>query len=68
LGGEVANVKAAWYEFNNALDLGKEYGIPSIRRNSDVVDGYREQLAIKPSPKSITGENTNTPSIFEQRT
>jgi hypothetical protein len=62
---EVANVKAAWYEFNNALDLGKEYGIPSIRRNSDVVGGYREQLAIKPSPKSITGENTNTPNIIK---
>ncbi|MFT5819225.1 MAG: hypothetical protein ACI8ZM_000448 [Crocinitomix sp.] len=54
---EVANVKPAWYEFNNALDLGKKYAIPSIRRNSDVVGGYREQLAIKPSPKSISGKN-----------
>jgi hypothetical protein len=54
---EVANVKPAWYEFNNALDLGKKYAIPSIRRNSEVVDGYREQLAIKPSPKSISGVN-----------
>ncbi len=54
---EVANLKPAWYEFNNALDLGKKYAIPSIRRNSDVVDGYREQLAIKPSPKSISGRN-----------
>lgn len=52
---EVANLKPAWYEFNNALDLGKKYAIPSIRRNSNVVGGYREQLAIKPSPKSISG-------------
>lgn len=60
---EVANLKPAWYEFNNALDLGKEYAILSIRRNNDVVGGYREQLAIKPSSKSISGKNqtgTNT--------
>lgn len=54
---EVANLKPAWYEFNNALDLGEKYGIPSIRRNSDVVGGYRSQLAIKPTPKSISGRN-----------
>ncbi len=56
---EVANVKPAWYEFNNALDLGKKYAIPSIHRNNDVTGGYREQLAIKPSPKSISGKNSN---------
>jgi len=60
---EVANVKAAWYEFNNALDLGKKYSIPSIPRNSDVVGGYREQLAIKPSPITISGKDRNTPKI-----
>ncbi|WP_103070433.1 LodA/GoxA family CTQ-dependent oxidase [Aquimarina sediminis] len=60
---EVANLKAAWYEFNNALDLGQKYAIPSIRRNSNVVNGYREQLAIKPSLKTISGINTNTPTI-----
>ncbi len=54
---QVANVKPAWYEFNNAMDLGKKYAIPSIRRNKDVIGGYREQLAIKPSPKSISGIN-----------
>lgn len=56
---DVANLKPAWYEFNNALDLGKKYAIPSIRRNSDVVGGYREQLAIKPTPKSISGKSIN---------
>ena len=54
---DVANLKPAWYEFNNALDLGEKYSIPSIRRNSDVVGGYRSQLAIKPTPKSISGKN-----------
>ncbi|KAB8153648.1 hypothetical protein EZY14_010500 [Kordia sp. TARA_039_SRF] len=52
---QVANVKAAWYEFNNALDL-PGAGIPSVYRNSDVSD--RSQLAIKPSPVAITGTNT----------
>jgi len=61
---EVANLKPAWYEFNNALDLGKKYGIPSIRRNSNVVGGYRDRLAIKPSPRTISGKNTNEPDII----
>jgi hypothetical protein len=50
----VANVKAAWYEFNNALDL-PQAGIPSVFRNSSASD--RSQLAIKPSPVEITGVN-----------
>jgi hypothetical protein len=54
---EVANLKPAWYEFNNAMDLGEKYAIPSIRRNSDVIGGYRSQLAIEPTPKSISGRN-----------
>jgi hypothetical protein len=36
---EVANVKPAWYEFNNAMDLGKKYAIPSIHRNKEVKGG-----------------------------
>ncbi|AGC78243.1 hypothetical protein LX97_02963 [Nonlabens dokdonensis] len=55
----VANVKAAWYEFNNALDL-PQAGIPSAYRNSSVKD--RSQLAIKPSPIEISGENVQDPS------
>jgi hypothetical protein len=50
----VANVKAAWYEFNNALDL-PDAGIPSQYRNKKVND--RSQLAIRPSPIEISGEN-----------
>ena len=52
----VANIKAAWYAFNNALDLPKA-GIPSQYRNNSVAD--RSQLAIKPTPKAICGENIN---------
>lgn len=50
----VANVKAAWYEFNNALDL-PQAGIPSKYRNKPEND--RTQLAIKPTPIEINGEN-----------
>jgi len=50
----VANVKSAWYEFNNALDL-PQAGIPSQPRNRTITE--REQLAIKPAPIEINGEN-----------
>ncbi|SEC52005.1 hypothetical protein SAMN04489761_3215 [Tenacibaculum sp. MAR_2009_124] len=50
----VANIKAAWYEFNNALDLPKA-GIPSEYRN--INEKHREKLAIKPSPIEISGTN-----------
>jgi len=53
---DVANVKAAWYEFNNALDL-PGAGIPSEYRNSDIKGIAREQLAIKPTPVSISGRD-----------
>lgn len=52
----VANVKAAWYEFNNALDI-PQAGIPSAYRNSSETN--RSLLAIKPSPVEISGENIN---------
>lgn len=53
----VANIKAAWYQFNNALDL-PGASIPSAYRNVDVTGTDRDQLAITPSPKTITGSNT----------
>ncbi|WP_420573414.1 LodA/GoxA family CTQ-dependent oxidase [Kordia sp.] len=51
---QVANVKSAWYEFNNALDL-PGAGIPSEYRNANVSD--RSKLAITPTAKSISGKN-----------
>ncbi|QHI35057.1 L-lysine 6-oxidase [Kordia antarctica] len=53
---QVANVKSAWYMFNNALDL-PGAGIPSAYRNADVKGDERKQLAITPSPVSISGKN-----------
>ncbi len=52
----VANIKAAWYQFNNALDL-PGAGIPSAYRNADVTGDDREQLAITPDPVTISGKN-----------
>ncbi len=53
---DVANVKSAWYMFNNALDL-PGAGIPSQYRNSDITGDDRKKLAITPTPVSITGKN-----------
>lgn len=50
----VANVKAAWYEFNNALDL-EGASIPSKPRNQNVRD--RSQLVIDPGSVTISGKN-----------
>jgi len=52
----VANKKSAWYQFNNALDLGKE-SIPSTRRNGAVAGKDREQLIIDSGVYTITGTN-----------
>ncbi|WP_452232267.1 LodA/GoxA family CTQ-dependent oxidase [Lacinutrix sp. MEBiC02595] len=53
---EVANVKPAWYDFRNAMDLGT-YSKSAKPRNNDVQGADREKLAIKPSSKSICGKN-----------
>lgn len=52
----LANRKAAWYQFNNALDL-KQYAMPSAFRNSAITGVLREQLVIDPGPKEISGRN-----------
>jgi len=53
---EVANVKAAWYQFNNALDL-PGASIPSEYRNVTVTGEDRKQLAITPTAIEISGTN-----------
>lgn len=50
----VANIKSAWYQFNNALDLVGS-AIPSILRNQSEKD--RNQLIINPGTRTITGRN-----------
>ncbi len=52
----VANRKAGWYQFMNALDL-EGLSIPSAFRNGDVTGDARSQLIIDPGPRSICGKN-----------
>lgn len=52
----VANVKAAWYQFNNALDL-PDRGISSLYRNSSVTGNDRQQMVIDPGSRTISGLN-----------
>jgi hypothetical protein len=50
----LGNKKAAWYQFNNALDI-PEAALKNLRRNPKVAD--RKSLVIDPGPRSITGLN-----------
>jgi hypothetical protein len=50
----IANRKAVWYEFNNALDL-VELAIPSKFRNANTSD--RQKLIIDPGSRTISGKN-----------
>src|SRR5437660_197062 len=53
----VANLKAGWYEFNQAMDLGS-LSQDALRRNRDLVgSSNRWRLDIVPTPKSIAGPN-----------
>lgn len=54
----VANTKAAWYDFDLAMDI-PEYAAmsPSTLRNATTTD--RAQLTIDPGPRSIAGRNTS---------
>ncbi|MDQ5824944.1 MAG: LodA/GoxA family CTQ-dependent oxidase [Chloroflexota bacterium] len=52
----VANTKAAWYQFQIALDIPEAPSAqPSELRNQNVAD--RTQLVIDPGPRSIQGAN-----------
>jgi hypothetical protein len=50
---QVANSKAAWYEFNTAFDI--PGAIPASRRNAKVRGSARERLAVAPPGRSISG-------------
>lgn len=57
----VANTKAAWYQFQLALDIPDVADAdPSALRNGDVED--RASLAIDPGPRSITGADVSGPA------
>jgi len=53
----IANLKAGWYQFNNAMDLPANLAIPSGRRNAAVAGLARNALDIRPSPITISGKN-----------
>jgi L-Lysine epsilon oxidase N-terminal/L-lysine epsilon oxidase C-terminal domain len=55
----IANRKAGWYMFNNALDL-QDMAIPSSVRNADIAD--RSKLIIDPGSIAIDGTNTSGPA------
>ncbi len=52
---EIANKKAAWFEFETAMDIPQ--AVPVKQRNANIKD--RESLKILPSPKSISGRNVS---------
>ncbi|HEX8149856.1 MAG TPA: LodA/GoxA family CTQ-dependent oxidase [Pyrinomonadaceae bacterium] len=54
----LANRKASWYQFNNAMDLG-EYGLEARYRNQDVLGEDRRTLTIDPGPRSISGRGAS---------
>ncbi len=53
----VANKKAAWYDFDAALDLPEAINLKSARRNSQIQGKDREKLVIDPGPRSISGRD-----------
>jgi hypothetical protein len=57
---QVANQKAAWYQFQLALDIPEASDPnlpPSKRRNANVMGADRKNLAIDPGPRTISGPN-----------
>jgi hypothetical protein len=52
----LANRKAVWYQFQNAMDLG-DAAIPARRRNEAIVGKDRKSLLIDPGVCAITGRD-----------
>jgi hypothetical protein len=51
----VANTKAAWYDFDVALDIADAATQASTPRNGTFTGDARKQLAIDPGPRTISG-------------
>jgi L-Lysine epsilon oxidase N-terminal/L-lysine epsilon oxidase C-terminal domain len=62
----LANKKAAWYNFECALDLPQaliDKVSPSTPRNALIKGADRQQLVIDPGPRSISGTNASGPAF-----
>jgi hypothetical protein len=53
----VANKKAAWYDFDFALDLPEAASSKSARRNASIQGKRREELIIDPKARRISGRD-----------
>jgi hypothetical protein len=52
----IANLKAGWYEFNQAMDLPRNMAKPAVPRNATMRKGQsRSYLDITPAPQQISG-------------
>jgi len=60
----VANRKAAWYQFQNAMDLGPKFAKVTTPRNGTITGADRKKLVIDPGPRTITGRDTQGPEYF----
>lgn len=58
----VANLKAGWYEFNQAMDLPVNL-VRSAKRRNGKVTHLRERLDIVPSERSISGSDQRGPAF-----
>ncbi|MBV9110298.1 MAG: LodA/GoxA family CTQ-dependent oxidase, partial [Gemmatimonadetes bacterium] len=58
----VANRKAAWYQWVQALDIPESATLKVVRRNKDVVGGDRLQLEIDGGERTIEGTGTSGPN------
>jgi hypothetical protein len=62
----LANRKAAWYQFANAMDL-KQYALSTTYRNGTIAGGLRQGLVIDPGAVAISGRGTSGPQYrFDQ--
>lgn len=62
----LANRKAAWYKFFNAMDL-KQYALSTTFRNADIGGASRRELVIDPGAVAISGPNQHGPRYrFDQ--
>lgn len=60
-----ANLKAGWYEFNQAMDLPARFAKNAARRNANLTifdQGRRRVLDIVPAPRSISGRSMSGPA------